>query len=196
MRDEEIIRYFQQSRENTCGRFSKDQLKAYPAYSTSNLRPGFPLFKAGLLAAFLIITRPSASHAQVYPQHSLSIDDNIQIDTTRQKHIFRGVVRSAEDHEPLPGVSVLLKGTTVGTVTDVNGRFEFPEKLQPGDVLFFSFIGLESKEYKIKEQRDLSVEIPMLMCMNLEMMGEVVVAGIYEEPRQGFWSKVKALFTK
>ena len=50
-----------------------------------------------------------------------------------------------ENGEPLPGVSVVVKGTSNGTVTDVDGKYTLPVP-QTGAVLTFSFIGLESQE--------------------------------------------------
>jgi hypothetical protein len=196
MSDDEIVRYFQGTRGNTCGRFSQDQLKTYHIYPPAKLRTGLPLFKAGLLAALFVLTRPSASHAQIQPQQKEQVENDTTTSTPIQTHTFRGMVRAAEDHEPLPGVNIVLKGTSVGTITDAHGGFEFPQKLKQGDVLVFSFIGLRTKEYVIEEKRDLNVEIPMALCMDYDLTGEVVVAGIYTEPRQTLWSKVKGLFTK
>jgi hypothetical protein len=56
--------------------------------------------------------------------------------------VIRGVVRSKTHNQPLPGVNVYLKGSEETTFTVVDGRFEFPRKLQEGDVVIFSFIGL------------------------------------------------------
>ena len=58
-----------------------------------------------------------------------------------------GVVISAEDNEPVIGASVVAKGTTTGTVTDVDGRFslEIPSKVK---TLVVSFVGMQSQEVK------------------------------------------------
>lgn len=59
-----------------------------------------------------------------------------------------GVVTSAEDGLSLPGVSVSVKGTTLGTSTDFDGKYSI--KVPAGsDVLLFSFVGMKAKEVKI-----------------------------------------------
>jgi len=55
-----------------------------------------------------------------------------------------------ETKQPLPGVSVTLKGTTQGTVTDLNGRFLF--NVQKGQVLVFSFLGFTPQEVTVNDQ--------------------------------------------
>lgn len=60
-------------------------------------------------------------------------------------NIAKGTVISAEDGMPLPGVSVIVKGTTIGAVTDVNGNFTLTMPSNGGS-LVFSFIGYKSLE--------------------------------------------------
>ena len=57
----------------------------------------------------------------------------------------KGIVRDARGNA-LPGVSVLLKGTTIGVVTDTAGRFVLPVADRKNVVLVFSFIGMKSQE--------------------------------------------------
>ena len=59
-----------------------------------------------------------------------------------------GTVVNADDGEPVPGVSVAVKGTSIGTITGVDGRFEI-EVPQDGEVLVFSFIGMLTQEVEI-----------------------------------------------
>ncbi|MEJ7644660.1 MAG: carboxypeptidase-like regulatory domain-containing protein [Chryseolinea sp.] len=72
-----------------------------------------------------------------------------------------------------PGVNVILQGTEVGTNTDANGRFEFPQKLKQGDVLVFYFIGMDANEYKVGKDTGPIVEIKM-MC-DYSIMGELMI---------------------
>src|SRR5205823_6070825 len=60
-----------------------------------------------------------------------------------------GKVTSKEDESALPGVNVVLKGTTTGTVTDGQGNYLITAPDQ-GGVLVFSLIGLQTKEVKIE----------------------------------------------
>ena len=59
-----------------------------------------------------------------------------------------GNVTSEEDGLPVVGASVLVKGTTVGTVTDIDGNFTLTQV--PPELWSFSFIGMQSQEVKIK----------------------------------------------
>ncbi|WP_188559247.1 SusC/RagA family TonB-linked outer membrane protein [Hymenobacter glacieicola] len=61
---------------------------------------------------------------------------------------MQGTVTASNDQQPLPGVNVLVKGTAIGTQTDVNGRFSLPN-VPTGSTLVFSFIGYNSQEYKV-----------------------------------------------
>src|SRR5690606_3110809 len=55
-----------------------------------------------------------------------------------------------DQNAPLPGASVLLKGTTIGVVTDFDGKFSI--EVSKGDVLIVSYIGYETQEVGIQDQ--------------------------------------------
>jgi hypothetical protein len=112
------------------------------------------------------------------------------------EHLVRGIVIFEEDNLPAPGVNVWLKGSTVGTTTDINGEFRFPQKLKEGDVLFFSFIGYDTQEYKVPKDAEEIIEIKMSMEYFVTM-GEVVVGEVYVSNPSVFvrlWQKVKEIF--
>ncbi|MCK3684663.1 SusC/RagA family TonB-linked outer membrane protein [Maribellus sp. YY47] len=69
-----------------------------------------------------------------------------------------GTVTSGEDDMPIPGVSVSVKGTTLGTVTNLDGRFELTV---PADAkyLLFSFIGMKNLEVEIGSQTNFAVKM-------------------------------------
>src|SRR5665647_3365775 len=58
-----------------------------------------------------------------------------------------GTVLSDKDGEPLIGVSVMVKGTGIGTITDFNGVFTIEAKT--GETLMFSYIGYLAQELKV-----------------------------------------------
>jgi hypothetical protein len=68
---------------------------------------------------------------------------------------------------------VILKGTKRGTITDVNGKFTFPERLKPGDVLQFSFIGFTLHEYVVSGNETGNLEVRL--SVDLTPMGEIVI---------------------
>ena len=64
-----------------------------------------------------------------------------------------------ETNSPLPGVNVVVKGTTNGVITDFDGKFSItPANIQK-DVLLFSFIGMESKEVNINGEKVINVQL-------------------------------------
>ena len=65
---------------------------------------------------------------------------------------IRGVVKVKSDvgTETLADVNVYLKGTAIGTATNRKGEFKFPRKLNPGDILVFSYLGYKKKAIKLK----------------------------------------------
>lgn len=85
-----------------------------------------------------------------------------------------------ENKQPLPGVSVTLKGTTKGTVTDVNGRFLFT--VARGQVLSFHYLGYQPQELTIGDQ----IEYTIVMTADARTLNEVVVTalGVKKETRR------------
>lgn len=90
-----------------------------------------------------------------------------------------GVVVSGEDNFPLPGVSILVKGTTTGTVTDVDGNFRISVPSE-SSVLVFSFIGFVSQEVVVGSQSTLSV----LLSPDTKSLQEVIVVGYGEQKKE------------
>jgi len=72
---------------------------------------------------------------------------------------------------PIPGVNVMVKGTTTGTLTDVDGKFIL--KVNNNDVIVFTFIGMESQEVVYTGQPSLSIT----MQDDMKAIEEVVVIG-------------------
>lgn len=79
---------------------------------------------------------------------------------------------TSETGESLPGVNVVIKGTTTGTITDINGKYSIkvPEE---GATLTFSFIGYESQEITVNEQTVINIS----MVPSTKEISDVVVIG-------------------
>lgn len=75
----------------------------------------------------------------------------------QQKKTVKGIVTD-ENGEAIPGVSVLVKGTTVGTITDMNGNYSL-EVPASGKSLVFTFIGMTSKEESIDARSEINVSM-------------------------------------
>ena len=82
----------------------------------------------------------------------------------------------------LPGVTVVVKGTTLGTSTDTEGRFELDLPAQDNLRLLFSFIGMESQELVYTGQEELDV----VMKEDLVEIDEVVVTGMFDRRAESF----------
>lgn len=108
------------------------------------------------LALVMLMLLPAVSSLQANPAQDKTIS---------------GVVRSATDNEPLIGVSVLVKGTTNGTITDFDGKYSLSVKT--GDVLVFSYIGYVTQGVTITNQTTLNVTLKE----DAETLEEVVVVG-------------------
>ena len=82
-----------------------------------------------------------------------------------------GVVTSAADQLPLIGVSVQVKGTSNGSITDLDGNYSV--SVASGQTLVFSYIGFKTQEIQITNQKTLNV----VMEEDSETLDEVVVVG-------------------
>jgi TonB-linked SusC/RagA family outer membrane protein len=97
-----------------------------------------------------------------------------------QERTISGKVRSPEDGSALPGVNVVLKGTTNGTVTDTDGNYKLTVP-GAGGTLVFSFIGFTTKEVDIGNQTNIDIQLDL----DTKQLSEVVVTalGIESERR-------------
>jgi TonB-linked SusC/RagA family outer membrane protein len=96
-----------------------------------------------------------------------------------QDRTVSGKVTSAEDGSAVPGVNVVVKGTTTGTVTDLDGNYKLTVPAS-GGILQFSFIGLQSQEVEIGSRSVIDVA----MASDVEQLSEVVVTGYGVEQKR------------
>ena len=84
---------------------------------------------------------------------------------------IEGSVRDSQTDELLPGVNVMVKGSSIGAMTNIDGAFSIT--VQKGSVLEFSFIGYEKQEYGVKGNAKIQVDLnPVGLAMD-----EVIVVG-------------------
>ncbi|PIX07431.1 MAG: SusC/RagA family TonB-linked outer membrane protein, partial [Flavobacteriales bacterium CG_4_8_14_3_um_filter_35_10] len=102
----------------------------------------------------------------------------VQITFAQQKTVSGTV---SDDSGPLPGVSVVIKGTLSGTETDFDGKYSI--KAKAGDILQFSFVGMESQEKKVGDSNTINVSLKSAS----NVLDEVVVTA------QGIKREKKAL---
>ncbi|NMB70700.1 MAG: hypothetical protein GYA22_00935, partial [Bacteroidales bacterium] len=102
----------------------------------------------------------------------LASGDQAGILSPFQQRTITGTVKD-KDGNPLPGVNVVVTGTTIGTITDVNGRYNI-EIPQGAKSLTFSFIGMQTLQVNIGPDNTIDVQLSEEV-VNLE---EVVVSAL------------------
>ncbi|MBW3469716.1 SusC/RagA family TonB-linked outer membrane protein [Arthrospiribacter ruber] len=101
-----------------------------------------------------------------------------------QNQTVTGTVISAEDDLPLPGVNVRIKGTTTGTVTDLDGRYTIQG--DANQVLVFSYIGFDTQELAIGNRSTVDV----VLQLDSKTLGEIVVVGYGTQSRRDLTGSV------
>ncbi|MBN1952432.1 MAG: TonB family protein [Bacteroidales bacterium] len=104
------------------------------------------------------------------PEINVMTYDDRMVDNER---VIKGVVVSDSEGEPLPGVTVHIKGTTEGTLTDLNGYFAINVPVEEKSTLVFSYIGFLSEEVPIQDQTNIN----LAMNEDISSLDEVVVIG-------------------
>lgn len=94
---------------------------------------------------------------------------------------LKGIVRDSNG-EPLAGVSVAVKGTTSGTITDVNGNFYLENEVNSQTVLVVSFIGMQTQEIKVGNKRDFKI----VLLESSQVLEDVVVTGFRSISKTNF----------
>src|SRR5690606_37230655 len=100
------------------------------------------------------------------------------VGVTAQQHIVNGVVFDPEGI-PLPGVSILVKGTDKGTQTNFSGEYEI-DIVDSDAILVFSYIGFQNQEISVDGQ----IALNLTLQTNLESLDEVVVVGYGKQEKK------------
>jgi TonB-linked SusC/RagA family outer membrane protein len=108
--------------------------------------------------------------------------------TTFAQTVIKGNVTDETNNQTMPGVNVSIKGTQVGTVTDVDGKYSISVK-SPDEILVFSFIGYATKEIKVGAQSKIDISL-VSESQNLE---GIVVMGYSSKTRAEISSAVTVL---
>ncbi len=183
MNRQEIVSFFKNKEtQNTCGRFNSNQLKTYNEKHQKNKK--FSFF-GGIGLACLALFSFGTAQAQDTKKGTKATANLSEIKASKfEKNILvKGNV--SNETAPLPGVNIILEGTNIGTTTNFDGDFEFPQKLKKGDVLVFSYIGLESQKVVIDNENSTS-KIELKINMNMDsciLMGKIAVKKVYKSKR-------------
>ena len=99
---------------------------------------------------------------------------------TAQNRRVTGHVTSEEDGQPVIGASILVKGTTMGTITDVDGNFTLSNVPQTAKIIQVSYIGMQTLEVGIKSTMNIQLKV------DAQVIDEVVVTGMQRMDKRLF----------
>lgn len=112
-----------------------------------------------------------------------------QAQKTRQ---ITGKVVEAENSLPIPGVSIILKGTATGTTTDNDGKYSINIPDENGQALVFSFIGYLTETIAIGSQSEVNVNLQS----DVTQLGEVIVIGYGQIKKRDVTGSIVSLKTE
>ena len=92
----------------------------------------------------------------------------------------QGVVLSQEDNEPIVGASILVKGTTIGTVTDMDGRFTLTGIPSSARTLVISYVGMKTQEVAIRSN------VRVTLSTDAEVLDDVIVVAYGTAKKSSF----------
>ena len=121
---------------------------------------------------------------------SSTIASNLEVkgQAKSQNETVKGKVTSEDDPEGLPGVNILIKGTTKGTVTDLEGEFEIDVPSNES-ILVFSSIGYLTEEIIVGDQKSIN----MVLIPDLLSLDEVVVVGYGSQSKRDITGAVQTV---
>ena len=114
----------------------------------------------------------------IVPLHASSVGNMSAQNTQQQKHACSGVVLD-DNGEPVIGASIMIKGTSKGTITDLDGKFELAEA-KKGDVLVITYIGMNPVEAKYT-----GTPFKVRLKDDTHNLNEVVVTGYGGQQKRG-----------
>jgi hypothetical protein len=197
--EEEIKAYFKFSGGSTCGRFKQKQLTTYfvEPQTSSNHFKWLPVSIVG--ASLLLGSANALAQQRKYPVEKIAHDkkesgpNSLDPGTPRE---ITGTVRAVSDKAPLPGINVVIKGTAIGTVTDVEGRYSLvlPARSTGSITIIFSFIGFADQEISFSNNY-----VDVFMEEDTTALDELVITGgcttHWWTPRRTWW-RIKRIFTR
>jgi len=107
-----------------------------------------------------------------------------------QEGMVRGMVFDAEDASSLPGASVMIKGTTTGTISDYDGKFSL--RVGPNAVLVISYLGYQTKEVTVQP----NTKVDVSLRIDAELLDEFVVIGYGIQKKDDATGAVNAIEAK
>jgi hypothetical protein len=200
MTESQLVAYFRDlptENQHLCGRFRNDQLQKdyrieewFPTFSISDKIVHYEIPISQFRESKTKISLPLIRRMKIVRNMTVAILTFAMIEQgCGQQKQLSGQVVDASDGSPLPGVSIVIKGTKKGVASDANGRYQLSVNEQ--DTLVFSSVGFERKTLIAK-----GISPILDMKMQAEMMGEVVVTGYSTKGRATMTGGLVAICTK
>lgn len=104
-----------------------------------------------------------------------------------QEKVVTGFVTDANDSMGIPGVSVVVKGTTIGTTTDIDGKYTL--SVDPASTIIYSFVGYRPQEILVGTQSQINV----ILNIETENLSEIVVIGYGQVKKEDATGSVTAI---
>ena len=112
---------------------------------------------------------------------------SLTIKSQRNLAVITGTVTDFTDDTALPGVNVIIKGTSTGTVTDLDGNYRITAS--PEDTLAFSSVGYETEEIRVGNQTVINVQ----MMPSITSLSEIVVVGYGTQEEKDLTSAISTV---
>lgn len=195
MSQKEVIDFIKANPKYTCGIFLKNHLEiGNSKRETKKLGALWILSLIGVLG----ISIPAISQTTSQPNQTQKVKIGDSVSTEKPILSVRkitGKIFSQQDKGELPGVSILIKGTNIGTVTNLNGEFEFniPDSFRTKKIkLVISFVGFYIQEKKI-QMKENSINIGSIYLQeDQSVLGPFGLVN----PRKSVWNQVVGYFKK
>ncbi len=117
----------------------------------------------------------------------ISLKENVRELSDLQQRIVRGVIKD-EKGNPVPGATIQIKGTSIGTLTDLNGNYVL-ESVPPQSTLVVSFIGYKSQEIPVDDKTQINISLEQ----DVTALNEVVVVGYGTQRREAVTGSVSSI---
>lgn len=98
---------------------------------------------------------------------------DLKLKLEQQQLTVSGTITDASTGETMAGVNIIVKGTNIGTISDMNGKFTLPSAIDPNSILSFSFIGYVTQEVSVDGRSVVNVSL----SGEMKGLDEVVVIG-------------------
>ncbi|MBC6991659.1 carboxypeptidase-like regulatory domain-containing protein [Hymenobacter sp. BT491] len=206
--DYEIINLISQSSDSVCGRFTDRQLNRPLQQPVTAPSMRWQTWLAAAAVTWgLRETMPAAVHEQAPVEQRVpatKTDSNSVPLLTKEPIVLRGRVIDQQENQPLPGVTVLLKGTQIGVASGADGTFELivpTELLHPKInklLVVFACVGYVRQEIPASKLLNQPLIVPLTVDTT-PLLGEVVITDLRKpwpwHPRV-LWSRIRYAFRR